>query len=78
MNARHLGSAVPVSNVLGPNRPARDAASAELRPCGPSTSSACSTWSARSVCHTGRLRPAPARMRALQQEQSLVLPGHQR
>ena len=55
--ARHPGSAFPVSNVLGPNRSARDAASAELRPCGPSTFSASSTWSARGVCHTGASSP---------------------
>ena len=38
MNARQRGSALPAASVLGPNRPARDAASAELRPCRGSAS----------------------------------------
>src|SRR6185312_1571375 len=51
VNARQRGSALPAASVLGPNRPARDAASAELRPCRGSASSARSTSSALSVCH---------------------------
>src|SRR5215470_20241708 len=63
MNARHRGSALPAASVLGPNRSARDAASAELRPCRESASSARSTSSGLSVCHaasgTSAWRPAP-------------------
>src|SRR5215469_6137473 len=51
MNARQRGSALPAASVLGPNLSARDAASAELRPCTGSASSARSTSSALSVCH---------------------------
>jgi len=40
-----------VANSFGPNRAARAAASAELRPRCPSTPSECRTWSAPSVCH---------------------------
>src|SRR6266480_2937402 len=53
MNARQRGSALPAASVLGPNRSARAAASAELRPCRGSASSARSTSSALSVCHAG-------------------------
>src|SRR5690242_12873233 len=56
-NARHRGSALPASNVLSPIRSVRAAASAEVRPCCPSTCSACSTWSVRSVCQTGPSSP---------------------
>ena len=51
MNARQRGSALPAASSLGPNRQARDAASAELRPCRGSAPSARSTSSALSVCH---------------------------
>ncbi len=50
-NECQRGSAFPVSNVLGPNRWARAAASAELSPRCPSTPSERRTWSAPSVCH---------------------------
>src|ERR1700759_2067972 len=56
-NARHRGSVLPASNALSPNRSARAAASAEVRPCCPSTCSACSTWSVRSVCQIGPSSP---------------------
>src|SRR5512142_1457998 len=63
MNARQRGSALPAASVLGPNRSARDAASAELRPCRGSASWARSTSSAPSVCHAasgaGAWRSAP-------------------
>ena len=51
-NARHRDSVLPSANFLGPNRSARDATSAELRPRCPSTCSACRTRSALSACHT--------------------------
>src|SRR5689334_16915953 len=51
MNARQRGSALPAASVLRPNRSARDAASARLKPCRGSASLACSTCSALSVCH---------------------------
>ena len=51
-NTRHRGSAVPISNLFKPNRSAREATSAELRPYCSSTFSARKTPSALSVCHT--------------------------
>src|SRR5712671_3515326 len=57
MNARHRGSAFPVSNLFGPNRWAREAASAELRPTWSSTFSSWRTRSVLSVCHAGPSAP---------------------
>ena len=56
-NARQRGSAVPASNLFGPNRSARKATSAELRPECSSTFSTCRTPLALSVCHTGAPSP---------------------
>ena len=55
MNARQPGSALPAASVLGPNRPERAAASAELRPRCASTSTARRTRSTLSVCHASPL-----------------------
>ena len=55
MNASQPGSALPAASLLGPNRPARDAASAELRPRCASTATARSTRSTLSVCHASPL-----------------------
>src|SRR5215813_1237898 len=74
MNARQRGSARPAASVLGPNRPARDAASAELRPCRGSASSARSTSSALSVCHAAS--GASAWRSAPGTSISLVCTGH--
>src|SRR6478672_13479019 len=74
MNARQRGSALPAASALGPNRPARDAASAELRPCRGSASSARSTSSALSVCHA--TSGASAWRSAPGTSLSLVCTGH--
>ena len=51
MNASQPGSALPAASMLGPNRPARDTASAELRPRCASAPTTRSTRSTLSVCH---------------------------
>src|ERR1700760_4502243 len=74
MNARQRGSALPAASVLAPNRSARDAASAELRPCCGSAPSARSASSALSVCHAAS--GASPRRSAPGTSLSLACTGH--
>jgi hypothetical protein len=75
VNTCERGSALPAASSLGPNRWARAAASAELRPRCPSTPSECRTWSALSVPRELAGRRRPSRSRYIGHSRSHVVPG---